>query len=987
MKILIRLFLAFVVLVFLLIGAAYLYLTNPGVQKRIVEQNLPDGSSIESVHLTLSQIELSGLQIVGEDGSRFAVGELRGDFSPMAAVLGKTIKVGELVASGVQIDLAAAPDAGMQVPSATPQESTSEVNEVEAGESGSDEFSTEEAASGVDGLYEIGRIPWLLDVRSIQVDGVLTDGRGGSYRFELTSNAIQPGQETTLSAALNSRFAEPTANGLKSFKAELGLSFLQKITGGFESFRVELDLNGKDAADSLMVAVDQVIEFEIDDSNKTAKALIQLNADLRNPEVLMPELSQFGAILVASDAEAQLEGEQLLLSNADFTASSDGREVVAVDLKKPLVLGGAPNLEGELLDLQLIEFPSEWLKPWLPSDLTVRFSPLSVNAKVIGGGDGAMKLEFNSPLQINKLQIAQAGSPMIDGLDFSVMPSLTAYPDESVDFALSDLSVVDEYGTILSGDLRGHLGAEAGQAGQALEGVLSEANLNIKLQPLVNQPVLMGTTSMMSGDLKLRAKVDGSAAMPLQLDAQLIKLRARGLPGQAQDYRFKVEAVNPVGQQWQVMVELLAGRGSTPGTDLRVNGSADLESQPFKFDVQLRSEQIRKSDLEVLAEAFKPAESEPAPADAVSTSTAEPSALATPVQTNVEVDNRPPWADLDGTASVQVDRLELNPRQSIEQITANLVITEPLLELSNLAAHFGSGRLSGSARVNYVPAKDSAYLATANVEIKDLDPGIFATGGSFPVNGMFDATLTFDGDGGTLEEALDRSDSTLQIVGRDGVFTAFEMDDRQVAGIGLIGGLLGKELDRPGISAVAEAIPYFKDIRFSELLVDLGRQRSGRVDVTEISMLGESILFDGTGTIDASSWDDIMTAPMDLRLLLGAKGPLEEPLEVLNLLEDEAGADGYRRWNQEIRVPGSLSHPDTGSLKKVLRDAATSAIRKPSKSDDVQVAESQAQEAGESATEEPEGEAQEKAGRSGTEKTIDEVEMGLDLINSFFGKE
>ncbi|MGB0416709.1 MAG: hypothetical protein ACPGKS_07665 [Coraliomargarita sp.] len=239
MKILIRLFLAFVVLVFLLIGAAYLYLTNPGVQKRIVEQNLPDGSSIESVHLTLSQIELSGLQIVGEDGSRFAVGELRGDFSPMAAVLGKTIKVGELVASGVQIDLAAAPDAGMQVPSATPQESTSEVNEVEAGESGSDEFSTEEAASGVDGLYEIGRIPWLLDVRSIQVDGVLTDGRGGSYRFELTSNAIQPGQETTLSAALNSRFAEPTANGLKSFKAELGLSFLQKITGGFESFRVE----------------------------------------------------------------------------------------------------------------------------------------------------------------------------------------------------------------------------------------------------------------------------------------------------------------------------------------------------------------------------------------------------------------------------------------------------------------------------------------------------------------------------------------------------------------------------------------------------------------------------------------------------------------------------------------------------------------------------------------------------------------------------
>lgn len=982
MKTLLRLFFAFIVLIILLLGATYFYLTNPGVQKRIVDENLPAGSSIESVHVTLRSIELTGLNIAAEDGTKLAVAELRGDFSPMAAVFGKTVKVGELVASGVQIDLPEPTEEASEVTRSSPQatEEASDSDELYSDEA--DAAIETEQAEGFQGLYEIGQIPWLLDIASIHVDGALTDGRGGDYSFELNSSAILPGQETTLIAALTSRFAEPEANGLQHFKAELALSFQQKITGGFDSFRIELTADGKDATDTSLLAIRQLVDFEIDDESKTATAIIQLNADLQKPEIFMPELSQFGRILVVSDAEAKLEGEQLILNKAEFTASSDGRDVVAVDLKKQLVLGGAPNLEGDLLDLRLIEFPSAWLKPWLPSDLMVSFAPLSIGAKVSGTSDGAVQVRFDAPLQLNQLQVAQAGAAMINGLDISILPELTANADESLDLSLSDISITDQYGTILSGGVTAQVEANAGQEGKPLEGVLAEANLQIKLQPLVNQPVLIGQTSIMSGDLTLRAKVDGSAAMPLQLDAQLSKLRARGLPGKSQDYSIEVDAANPAGQQWQAMVELLAGRASAPGTDLRINGSADLESQPLKFDVQLTSEQIRQSDLQVLAEAFKPVESAPSPSEPAATKPANAPVVAQP-QANVVVDNRPPWADLDGLATVQIDRLELNPRQSIEQISAKLVVSEPLLELSDLAAKFGSGQLSGSARVDYAPAQADAYQMLVDVQVKELDPSIFATSGSFPVSGLFDIVLKLDGSGATLDEALERSDSGLQVLGKDGVLTAFEMDDRQVAGIGLLGGILGKELDRPGISAVTEVLPYFKDIRFSELTVDLGRASSGRVDVSEISMLGESILFDGSGSIDASSWDDIMTAPMDLRLLLGAKGPLEAPLETLNLLEAEAGDDGYRRWNREIQVPGSLSSPDTGSLKKVLMDAAGSALRKPSKEAQADASVSEQTNTPESA----EPEEPEKEDRTGSEKTIDEVEMGLDLINSLFGKE
>ena len=97
MKTLLKLFAGFVLLILFLVAAAYFYLTNPGVQKRIVDQNLPEGSSVASVHVTLNKIELSGVKLAAEDGTQIAIAELRGDFSPMAAIFSKTVRVGDLL--------------------------------------------------------------------------------------------------------------------------------------------------------------------------------------------------------------------------------------------------------------------------------------------------------------------------------------------------------------------------------------------------------------------------------------------------------------------------------------------------------------------------------------------------------------------------------------------------------------------------------------------------------------------------------------------------------------------------------------------------------------------------------------------------------------------------------------------------------------------------------------------------------------------------
>ena len=994
MKIFLKLFAGFVLLILFLVAAAYFYLTNPGVQKRIVDQNLPEGSSVASVHVTLNKIELSGVKLAAEDGTQIAIAELRGDFSPMAAIFSKTVRVGDLLLSGVKVDLpepvvarksVSDAHADAELPDSEPEEEAVVLVERVEEDHG--------AEPSWDVLYQIGESAWLLDIKRIQVDGSLTDGRGGDYRFELTSSAIQPGLETKLSTALTSRFPEPKANGLQSFKAGLSITFLQKITGGFESFRAELGVSAKDSSEGSLVAIDQVIDFEIDEKNKTAKAIIQLNANLKKPEVFVPELNQFGSIAIMSDAEAQLEGEQVTLIKADFTASSDGREVVVVELKKQLVLGGAPNLEGELLDFRVVEFPSEWLKPWLPSDLTVVFAPLSIDASVVGADNGVMHVQFNTLLQLNDLQVEQGGVPMIDELDFSVMPSLTARADESVEFSLSDLTLADAYGKILTGNLTGRLEADAGQGEQLLEGVLAEADVEVKLQPLVNQPVLTGRTSVMSGELSLRGTVDGSAAMPLRLDAQLTKLRARGLPGQTQDYAVKLDAANPVGQQWQAMVELFAGRASSPATDLRITGSADLESQPLEFEIDITSEQIRQSDLLVLAEAFKPAESEPTPSDETVIRVDSSSQLVVQQQAPAMIDNRPAWADLNGKASVQIGSLQLNPRRSIDQIKANLVVSEPLLELSNLSAEFGDGFLAGAARVDYSKDSDPAYTLNSNIEVQDLDPAIFSSNEKMPLSGSFDGELRLVGSGNTMEAALDRSDSSLHIVSDGGVLTAFEFRVPGVSSglIGGLGGIAGGLLKKVGdegamVAAAGDIASYFSKINYSKLEIQAQRTEAEGINIETLEILSPSLRITGPGVIGPSPINGIADQPMNIDIELAVKDALGDSFGTLRLIEDEPDESGYFKFVETVPLRGSINRPDFGALGKMLWDATKTALSDSDDDGEEPVAQSERSEdqlvQGAAASEKSE-----KEGRTGREKTIDEVEMGIELINSFFGKE
>jgi hypothetical protein len=295
--------------------------------------------------------------------------------------------------------------------------------------------------------------------------------------------------------------------------------------------------------------------------------------------------------------------------------------------------------------------------------------------------------------------------------------------------------------------------------------------------------------------------------------------------------------------------------------------------------------------------------------------------------------------------------------------------------------------LKGSGEVRYFPQEQSAYRIQADLNFKNIDPAMFSQkhSGSFPVRGLFDGEAGFAGRGPTLDVAINDLEGELLVTGRDGVLTAFELDGRSQ--LGLIGaGILGQRLNRPGIAAMVEAIPYFEGMRFSDFTLRLKRGSDKRVMIPELYFKGDHLLIKGSGFIAATRLSQIMDQPLDLSLELGAKGRLVDSLETLELLGPNTSEDGYRRWNRVIDIGGTLGDPDTTALKRMLNEAAQRALRAPSaatsESPDGSGTEGTESKSGKMPNP---GAPTESPKQSKEERIIEDIRTGAEVINLLFG--
>ena len=993
MKTLFRIFAVLFVLLLIALVGGYFTLTNAGFQKGLVQGQLPEGSSIDAIHVTTGKVTLSGLVLMLPDGTRVQVGAVDTAFEPLAAVFDQTIKMGVLQVEGLRVDL---PVVAEPTPSGRPSTDVREPRDESAPESPA---ATEPAANPLEALYALGDFEWLLDIEGIALEGVIHDGKGSMYMVRVDSPAIRPGEVSKVDASLQLLTDAPLPSGLNAFDSTATLSFKQKLAGGFESLKLESNTSGKDAQGRHLISVQQKVDLEVDDAAGGATVSVTFEADLPKPQVLAPELAELGALTVSGNLVASTDGEAMTLSAADLTVSAAGSEVLALDLKHSMTLGGTQTLSGELLDITITALQLEWLNPWLADGLRVQSqSPVSLAVSVAGAADGAFVLTFAEPIELGPLTVTEGGAPLLQDLIVIVAPELQLSADQSLTYALRSLSVADKYGSFIQGSSSGVIQLDATRdAANPFAGVQSQTKLQIGLQEVFQLPVLAGSASIVSGQLALDLNIDASADTPLNLNANIKGLRARSMPSMTRNYAIAV-GVQPTSNlgEWKIGADILAGPASRPSTALRLSGVVNASQEPMTFSADISGPRVTQEDISILTAALSPREETPtAPTPSLPGETRRGVSQSSPAPRSggaIATGPVPPaWAMLDGNVSVNIDEFRLEAGQVIKAISLKAVVSEPKLMVDPISAKIGEGELKGSSTVLYAPAQLKPYGLTADLHFTEVNPAFFAKRHARPpVQGQFDGVFEVAGVGETLDAAIEDSTAALKITGEEGILTAFEMDNRQQLGLGLAG-LLGQSLDRPGITALSNTIPYFKDILFDSFVFELTRGADKQVLIPQLRLTGDSILLDASGSVGASGLSEVMDQPLDLTVSLGAKGRLTEYLEILDLLQPTTAEDGFTRWNQDIEITGSLADPDTGALMDILNDAAKSAFSKPKKRKEAPVEVDPTNQLPTELAPQSEGggealvDPEEPKKKSKDERRRDDIEQGLDLLNSLFG--
>ena len=142
-------------------------------------------------------------------------------------------------------------------------------------------------------------------------------------------------------------------------------------------------------------------------------------------------------------------------------------------------------------------------------------------------------------------------------------------------------------------------------------------------------------------------------------------------------------------------------------------------------------------------------------------------------------------------------------------------------------------------------------------------------------------------------------------------------------------------------------------------------------------------MINGKGSIATTNLNGLIKKPLILTLDFGARGRLIDHLETLGLLTPMIDENGFRTLNKSIKIGGTLNNPDTSALKQVLNHAASRALEQPSirelipKSDEIP---SQYRQDSIKLFKD-----KKDRGKSKEEKILDDIETGLNLLDSIFG--
>lgn len=933
-------FLAACVLLSLL---GYFILTRPGVQHRIIQSKLPEGSSIDFVKLTPGALTLKEVQYVLPDQTSLKINLLSAQFSIWDALFKDTIHIRNLELSGVDIDLS------NTIPSTQIGQETTESSEASTPPSVSD---------GLTGIYDLGQSPWLLMIDRLRIDGILQTNEGNQLKLRIQADELKPGAPGLIELLFNATITSEKQTQLSEVSGALQLELLQKETGGLERLQISTVLEVKDRQSATILEMTNKVDFSLHSEADSSDLSASWSLDLSQPERFLPEAKDIESVQLKGSMALHTQALLAELSSLNLNATINGDELAKVELKQALNLNGKQNYTGELLEIFVDRFPLHLLSFALPKPLQVSGAPLSAQFMMTGESDGGLNFVANQAVVFGPISVNDGDRILLDSITLGLKPDLHIAASGEISLDLSSIEITSKGRDILVG----HLLAKVPVTDSALDPSLTQANggFTLSLSDLFDQPVLAELGELPSGRLDLEWNYGGALSKQANLNATLSRLRLLDKPQFLPDYRFVLQLTPSDTGSYSIESDVSVGSERSPSSDIHLSANLQPESQPVQFDFALVSDQLKQSDFSQLAQVF-----EPAPAVEITEQTKEDSEAT-----------RPPWASVAGNGTVNIERLLLESGIEAAKVYFAVGISEETLAMTDFSTQIGGGEASGGVYMNYAAAKALPYTALADIRLNEIDPSRFKSVGAspLPIKGLFNGLVSAEGHGLSVEAAIENLSGGIELHGEQGVLTAFELDQRAMAGLSIVG-ILGQSLERPGVTALTETIPYFKEIRFSSFDLSLNRAEDKQIKISQLKLVSDNLFMEGRGFVAASSWGELAQQPLDLKLSLGAKGTLVRWLETLNLLKPTSNPQGFREWNQSIDIGGTLAKPDTKALMDLLKSAASSALSKPTNQSEVNPGEAKSGEPTKSA----------EKSKTKTEKRRDEIDIGLELLNNVFG--
>lgn len=723
------------------------------------------------------------------------------------------------------------------------------------------------------------------------------------------ASASREGETTTYTISL-SRGAERIA----SIDAESS-GGSQRVSGGWR-----LDLKDTDLAPfalgrrlpSFMVTGEGRYELATATHLLHSQGRIRASADRLG--VVAEELSALGRVDLSADfdfasAGSSLRVDRLEASIAGAAPAASVRALQAFEFNTATGELKVAGPVGDLVGISIQAVPLSWLMGAMPG---IGLGGSDAQGEfVIRAEEGRLALRTRAPLSATGVSLSRSGRPVASGLDVSAF-LLADYAPQGWQVQLAPLEVRSDGIEMLS------IEARLGRLAAPGETLKAAGSWSVRLPALLAQPCAAALPRLAGGDAIGSFEASFGPTRELLVKVALRELAMSGgvpsaLPSITSDIRADIE---PSGRT-AFNIPLHLDYGSRTA-DLILSGAFSPDGDVPVIDAALSAPELSADDVAAIAalcgRGGPAAGPGPSPGGA-------PAAAA------------PFWPSVRGRLSFRVKELAF-PQVAMRELRGSFVLDPASLRIESGTANIGEAsavRLDGElkhAAGSPRPYSFWASVAAGNIAsaplFRAMDPDRAPA-----IDGRFDVTGHLSGEGEGLGDLLDRAEGDCRLSSKDGSFRVLQTDaagsvkqvgSKLAGALDSVTSLFGKKAEKIA-EALTESASALSEIHYDQLSVSAERGPDLSIRVTELALIAPEERIAGAGKITYQEGVPIRDQPLSLDLDLGVRGRLGRFMGAVGMLKDAEDELGYTPVYQPVHLGGTLGRIDQSQWREMLIQA------------------------------------------------------------------